>query len=167
MWKSDTPLRCAQCAEVIETLDDFGLCIVCDQAFCSQHLVLRAGVANCATCEEIRQDREENGPVPQAAADRVAHLLELDLRETIGAGHESVVEEAVSRIRMFAHDAPDFEQRVVDDVQQYLHDTFVDTSWPACPHHPNHPLWYSDGWWSCDETGQRAAPLGGLCRTAG
>ena len=70
-------------------------------------------------------------------------------------------------LRRFAVEAQDFEQRVVDDVQQHLHDAFVDTSWPACPHHPNHPLWYSDGWWSCEKSGQRAAPLGGLRRTSG
>jgi hypothetical protein len=56
---------------------------------------------------------------------------------------------------------------VVDDVQQWLHDAFVDTSWPTCPDHPNHPLWYSDGAWKCDESGRLVAPLGGLRRTAG
>ena len=68
---------------------------------------------------------------------------------------------------MFTDDPADFERRVVDDVQQYLHDTFVDTSWPACPEHPHHPLWYSDGWWKCDHSGRRVAALGGLRRTAG
>jgi hypothetical protein len=63
-----------------------------------------------------------------------------DLLETIGCGHESAVEETISRIRMFADDPADFEHRVVDDLQRFLHDTFVDTSWPACPDHPNHPL---------------------------
>jgi hypothetical protein len=29
-------------------------------------------------------------------------------------------------------DLDDFEQRVVDDVQQWLHDSFVDTRWPQC-----------------------------------
>jgi DNA replication protein DnaC len=60
----------------------------------------------------------------------------------------------------------DFEQRVVDDVQQCLHDTFVDTSWPACPEHLNHPLWYSEGWWRCERSGRRAAALGELSRRA-
>jgi hypothetical protein len=163
----DDPLTCAQCDEPILTADDLGVCIVCGQAFCSRHAVLRGSVANCAGCEEIRRHREVNGPVSQADADRVARLLEQDVRETVGRGHESSVEEAVSRIRMFADDATDFEQRVVDDVQQWLHDTFVDTSWPACAEHPNHPLWYSDGWWTCQQSGQRAAPLGGLRRVAG
>jgi hypothetical protein len=45
-----------------------------------------------------------------------------------------------------ATDPADFEQRVVDDVQQFVHDSFADTSWPACPEHPTHPLWFSEGW---------------------
>ena len=68
---------------------------------------------------------------------------------------------------MLTDDPEVFERRVVEDVQQFLHDTFVDTSWPLCPEHPNHPLWYSDGWWKCAHTGRRLAPLGALRRTAG
>jgi hypothetical protein len=167
VWKSDNPLTCAQCEEPIRTLDDLGVCIGCGEAFCSRHVVIRGSVANCAACEETRRHREANGPISQSDADRVARLLQQDLLETIDRGHESAVEEAVSRIRMFADDTADFEQRVVDDVQQWLHDSFVDTSWPACPEHPHHPLWYSDGWWKCEQSGRRAAPLGGLRRAAG
>lgn len=167
MWKSDTPLACSQCQQHIQTLDDVGVCVICFQVFCSRHVFIRDGVANCAACEETRRRREQQGPISQEAAHRVARLLERDLAETIGPGHESAVEEAVTRIRLFADDPTEFEQRVVDDVQQRLHDTFVDTSWPACPEHPNHPLWYSDGWWICERSGRRAAPLGGLRRAAG
>jgi hypothetical protein len=112
-------------------------------------------------------DREADGPISQTDADRVARLLGHDLLETIGRGHESAIEEAISRIRMFADEPADFEQRVVDDLQQFLHDMFVDTSWPACPEHPNHPLRYSDGWWKCAYSGRRVAPLGSLRRAAG
>ena len=167
MWKADTPLTCSHCQEPIRRLDETSVCIICFRLFCSQHVVIRGGVANCTACESIRSEREEGSPVSQAHADRVARLLEHDLIETIGRGHEAAVQVAVTRIRLFANDPPDFEQRVVDDVQQFLHDTFVDTSWPACPEHPNHPLWYSDGWWSCERSGRRAAPLGRLRRAAG
>jgi hypothetical protein len=94
-------------------------------------------------------------------------LLKQDLQDTIGLGYESAVEEAVNRVRMFTDDPAEFERRVVDDIQQYLHDTFVDTTWPACPEHPHHPLWYSDGWWKCDHSGRRVAALGALRRAAG
>ena len=167
VWKSDIPLTCAQCQKPILTLDELGVCIICSRAFCSRHVIVRESVANCSTCDETRRHREQNGPISQADADRLARLLAQDLLETIGRGHESAVEESVARIRLFADDPENFEQRVVDDVQQWLHDTFVDTSWPACPEHPNHPLWYSDGWWKCERSGRRAASLGGLRRAAG
>jgi hypothetical protein len=167
VWKRDTPFTCSQCQQPIQSLDEVRACIICCQLFCSRHVVVRDGVANCAACEETRQHREQGSPISQAVADRVARLLEQDLVETIGSGHESVVEEAVARIRMFAVNPAGFEQQVVDDVQQSLHDTFVDTTWPACPEHPNHPLWYSDGWWLCERSGRRAAPLGRLQRAAG
>ena len=72
------------------------------------------------------------------------------------------MEESAARIRLFSDSALDFEQKVVDDVQQYLHDAFVDTTWPRCPDHHNHPLWYSDQWWTCEHTGKRVALLGAL-----
>ena len=96
---------------------------------------------------------------------RVVDLLRRDVTSTLGTGHEAVVAEAATRIRRFSHDRDDFEARVVDDVQQYLHDTFVDTCWPRCPDHPHHPLWYSDKAWTCVQSGKRVAPLGGLAST--
>ena len=162
MWKCDIPNPCAQCGDLL-TLDKWGgLCIVCLRFFCARHVVIRHGVANCAACDGVRRRWEEHGPISQIEADRVLRLLQHDVVETIGHGQESVVEEAVARIRMFTDDAADLEQRVVDDVQQSLHDTFVDTSWPACPEHPHHPLWYSVGWWRCEQSGRRVAPLGAL-----
>lgn len=47
-------------------------------------------------------------------------------------------------------------------MQQEFHDTFVDTTWPHCPAHPNHPLWLEDGAWRCSELGKPAAKLGDL-----
>jgi hypothetical protein len=35
----------------------------------------------------------------------------------------------------------DLVVEAVEDLQQRLHDTFVDTTWPACPRHRQHPLW--------------------------
>ena len=38
----------------------------------------------------------------------------------------------------------DLTLRVAEEVQQWLHDTFLDPTWPACPEHRRHPLWLSD-----------------------
>jgi hypothetical protein len=35
----------------------------------------------------------------------------------------------------------DLVVEAVEDLEQRLHDTFVDTTWPACPRHRQHPLW--------------------------
>jgi len=57
-----------------------------------------------------------------------------------------------------------FDQGVGDNFQQDVHDTHWDTTWPACPRHPNHPLWYDLGRdaWCCPRDGAAIAPLGGL-----
>jgi hypothetical protein len=53
----------------------------------------------------------------------------------------------------------------VEDLQQRLHDTFVDTSWPPCLRHPHHPMWLAEGQgggvvWSCPSDHAEIAPLG-------
>lgn len=164
MWKSDAPIVCAECGDLLTLADWGGLCILCGHIFCLRHILIRDAVANCTSCEVARRNREEHGPISDIEADRVRRLLLRDVVGTVGLGHESAVDEPIARIRLFAADPTDFEQRVVDDVQQFLHDTYVDTSWPACPEHPHHPLWYSEGWWRCEESGKSAAPLGELRR---
>jgi hypothetical protein len=155
------PRRCAACARILTTIDDVQVCVLCSRVFCSQHIAVRKGVSNCGGCEEQRRTLEQAG-VPDADHARIVNLLCRDLEHTVGAGHERVVEEAAARIRLFSDDAADFEQRVVDEVQQELHDSFVDTSWPRCPAHPHHPLWYSAPCWVCDKTGSVFAQLGTL-----
>src|SRR6266487_453697 len=52
----------------------------------------------------------------------------------------------------------------IEEVQEYFQDTFVDTTWPACPRHPNHPLHFEGGYWHCPSDGAVIAPLGKLPR---
>ena len=58
-----------------------------------------------------------------------------------------------------------FVTRVVEDTQQWLHDTFIDTTWPTCPEHGNHPLWV-DGkeipGWACASSNRLACHVGEL-----
>jgi len=104
---------------------------------------------------------QSSGPVTDADEERMVILVTRDVLATVGPGFAHIVVEEGARIRLFAEAVPEYEQRVVDDVQQRLHDAFVSTTWPACPLHPNHPLWYSDGWWRCSHAGA-IVPLGGL-----
>ena len=52
---------------------------------------------------------------------------------------------------------------VAEAVQQYLHDAWIDTSWPACPDHPHHPLWLTrtvPARWRCPTSGRTFCELG-------
>jgi len=96
---------------------------------------------------------------------RLVSLLRADVEGTIGPGHDGAIIEAAARRRRHAESHAQYVVDVVDDVQQYVHDAFVDTTWPACPHHPNHPLWFSDGWWRCERFEAPVARLGTLSRS--
>jgi hypothetical protein len=56
----------------------------------------------------------------------------------------------------------DFDEKVAGDVQQYFMDTHVHTTWPPCPSHPTHPLWYENGAWRCARNPSIVVPVGGL-----
>jgi hypothetical protein len=88
--------------------------------------------------------------------------LKRDLAATVGAKYERLVDRNASRLLPFKSSEDAFASRIVDEVQQELHDTFVDTTWPHCPAHPNHPLWFVDGAWRCTGGAAFAAPLGEL-----
>jgi hypothetical protein len=92
----------------------------------------------------------------------VVSLLRADVEATIGPGHDDAIIEAAARRRLYADVPAQYVGDVVDDVQQYFHDALVDTTWPACPYHPNHPLWFSDGWWRCERVDEPIARLGAL-----
>jgi hypothetical protein len=60
---------------------------------------------------------------------------------------------------------PRFLAQVVEGTQQWLHDTFVDTTWPQCPEHGSHPLWVNDAecpGWACASTDTTVCPVGQL-----
>lgn len=101
----------------------------------------------------------------QAVA-RIAH----DLMVTLGwdqrratALAEPVAEDICG---WWQRDAGSFAVKVAGDVQQQLHDTLIDTTWPTCPLHPRHPLWLDDQRdrpvWRCTTAGVDVASLGAL-----
>ena len=90
----------------------------------------------------------------------VLPLLQRDVATTVGKGHDKLIDGIAADVREL-HVAGEGE-KVVNDVQQYFHDTLGDTTWPACPRHSKHPLWYRDGSWWCVEDGAPVARLGEL-----
>ena len=90
----------------------------------------------------------------------VVPLLQRDVRATLGSAHRQLIADIVADVQQL--DVDDKAEKVVNDVQQHFHDTFVDTTWPSCPRHAKHPLWYRDGAWWCVEDGIAIARLGDL-----
>jgi hypothetical protein len=86
--------------------------------------------------------------------------LEVDVTRTLGDEYRHFVLHAAGDVR--TREINDPAQKVVDDVQQRIHNEFIDTTWPACPRHGDHPLWYESGGWWCDRDKAQIAPLGGL-----
>jgi hypothetical protein len=80
--------------------------------------------------------------------ERTVALVARDLVVTLGWSAEPaervVRSEAEGRARLDCWDEDveaAFPLAVADETQQLLHDTFEDTTWPACPTHRRHPLW--------------------------
>jgi hypothetical protein len=66
--------------------------------------------------------------VTDADEERVVRLLSQDLKATIGLGHGWLAVENASRLREFVDERDHYIQRVVDDTQQDVHDSFIDTT---------------------------------------
>jgi hypothetical protein len=92
----------------------------------------------------------------------IVRLLAEDVAATLGEAHRQAVSDEIPNALEFTDTVEDFARRLVDGVQQFFHDTFADTTWPACPRHPNHPLWFRDGAWWCEADGVAVARLGEL-----
>jgi hypothetical protein len=137
-------------------------CTLCSGLFCADHLVVSKGVPTCESCAVEREQIESSGAVTDEDEARVVSLLRLDVEATVGPGYDADIVEFAARTRLFAHDPERYVGEVVDGVQQHLHDSHVDTTWPACPLHPNHPLWFSDGHWHCERSKTPVARLGEL-----
>lgn len=153
---TDAP-RCAKCAG-----EAAWVCDLCHRSYCTPHLIYVAHMAVCVRCDARRERR-----VPRAVVERVTSIVNDDVLRTVGEPGDGIAAMSAARVRLNCIGAADFEWKVVDDVQQHIHDTFLDTTWPACPDHPNHPLWYSGGWWRCERTGKAFARLGELPARAG
>jgi hypothetical protein len=73
-----------------------------------------------------------------------------------------LVEQEAANARTFVDDPSHYIEKVVEDVQQDILDQVIDTTWPHCPRHLQHPRWYHDGSWFCDQDGVAIAALGAL-----
>ena len=106
------------------------------------------------------QAREYLGSAGNSPFDKTVRLLADDVRATLGEQYVPVVWSFAGQARQL--DIHDPSSKCIDDVQQYFQDTFVDTTWPACPRHPNHPLNFEEGAWRCPRDEAAVARLGEL-----
>ena len=90
----------------------------------------------------------------------IIQLLEADVVRTLGERHRSLVLDLARNVAVL--DIDDGDDMLVEDVQQVIMDTYVDTTWPACTRHHKHPMWYRDGGWWCEEDEVQVYRLGEL-----
>ncbi len=104
--------------------------------------------------------REYLASAGDSAFDQIVRAIGEDVRATLGEAHLGIVWSFAADARKLDTDDPSW--RFIENVQQYFQDTFVDTTWPACPRHPNHPLDHGDGFWQCPRDHAAIARLGEL-----
>jgi hypothetical protein len=100
---------------------------------------------------------------------RAVALLTQDVEVTIGVGHDDLIRGEASTRREFFNepdtidvDSNEYLEKVAEEIQEYFHDLYVDTTWPECPFHRRHPLWLHDGNWTCEQLRVPVARLGEL-----
>jgi hypothetical protein len=93
-----------------------------------------------------------------ADQERVIRLLIRDVRVAIGDGHEGLVSAVAAWFLPQAANVDEYVNGVVDGVQQELHDSYINTTWPRSPQHPHHPLWFHDDHWWCERDKTRERP---------
>ncbi|MEO7115701.1 MAG: hypothetical protein ABIZ18_07560 [Caldimonas sp.] len=105
--------------------------------------------------------------ITDAELARVIALVTRDVDYTISVRMRAVVPETIDEVRDSygwngERDLATLTEKYVEDVQQCFMDCHIDTTWPACRRHPNHPLWFHDDAWHCDRDGVPLARLGEL-----
>ena len=155
------PFRCRECGLAFaETAG--GICRECGRLLCRSHLRLEKDGPICDACKSVDTAASAPITVTDAERDRVVELVMRDVVATLGAVHSVVVRACADRARQFEPDLNHYPERLVNEVQQRFHDERIDTTWPHCPQHANHPLFFVDGWWRCPRDNASIARLGQL-----
>jgi hypothetical protein len=107
-------------------------------------------------------------PLTSKDIDEAVDAVSRDVTSTLGNDGELLggIRREADLVVSFIDDRHGFMERLASGVRQWLHDTFRDTTWPACPRHRVHPLWLDEVddplVWRCPRDGTAVAPLGGL-----
>jgi len=128
----------------------------------ADHLRLRTlwDLVEAKTDTTDERAREYLASAGDSAFDQIVRAIAADVRATLGETSLRIVWSFAADARKLDTDDPSWQ--FIENVQQYFQDTFVDTTWPACPRHPNHPLDHVDGFWHCPRDHTAVARLGEL-----
>ena len=103
---------------------------------------------------------------PQAPPpDDVIDLIAPDLVATLGWTVDQAKKVVATAGTVYEQVPELVAVQVAEEVQQWLHDSFLDTTWPSCPSHQNHPLWLAEEppfTWYCPRDATAVASLGQL-----
>src|SRR5262245_43379682 len=96
--------------------------------------------------------------IPTLGAQARAEALRL------AANYEELAQEWIREGETIAKAQRSYDLYIVDGLQQAAHDLHWDTTWPTCPRHLRHPLWFDQDReaWVCRQDGSTVAALGGL-----
>jgi hypothetical protein len=96
-----------------------------------------------------------HSPAELALLRPVADALVADLASTLGRTEARATDLVGSIIRtsFFGDDPESLALNFAEKVQEEVHDSFADTTWPAGPLDRRHPLWLhqqsGELWWTC------------------
>jgi hypothetical protein len=99
--------------------------------------------------------------------EQVVELVLRDVETTLGLSARDEAAAFARLERRLGNVRDGHAEALVDTLQTYIHDCFIDPTWPACPIHHTHPLWFGkdDAWW-CAMDDVKVAPLGALPASA-
>ncbi len=98
----------------------------------------------------------------ETGREHIVKRLIRDVEATVGPAYVGFVVDRADFLVSFNDDLSRYRDRLVEEVQQYFHDVYIDTTWPTCPRHPNHPLWLRGESWHCERDDVPVARLGEL-----
>lgn len=128
--------------------------------------ILPEGEPLPAEAQDILARALDGLETPQAPPpDDVIDLIAPDLVATLGWMVDQAKEVVATAGAVYEQDPALVAVRVAEEVQQWLHDSFLDATWPSCPSHRNHPLWLAEEppfTWHCPRDSTAIAPLGQL-----
>lgn len=95
--------------------------------------------------------------------EQVVERVLRDVETTLGPSARDEAAAFARLERRLGNVREEHSETFVDILQTYIHDCFIDPTWPACPIHHTHPLWFGreDSWW-CAMDDVKVAALGSL-----